>query len=44
VLAYFTAMLMLVTIPFKQVLVGTEVRIEQAGIPEMMPAEACYLR
>jgi uncharacterized protein YndB with AHSA1/START domain len=34
---------MIVTIAFKQVLVGTEVSIEQAGVPEVIPAEACYL-
>jgi uncharacterized protein YndB with AHSA1/START domain len=32
-----------VTITFKKVSVGTEVNIEQAGIPEVIPAEACYL-
>jgi uncharacterized protein YndB with AHSA1/START domain len=31
------------TISFKQVLVGTEVSIVQEGIPEAIPAEACYL-
>lgn len=33
----------LVTLAFKRVSVGTEVHIEQAGIPEAIPAEACYL-
>jgi uncharacterized protein YndB with AHSA1/START domain len=32
-----------VTIALKKVLVGTEVNIEQAGIPAIIPAEACYL-
>jgi len=31
------------TITFKPVLVGTEVNIEQAGIPEVIPPEACCL-
>lgn len=31
------------TITFKQVSVGTEVNIVQEGIPEAIPAEACYL-
>ena len=34
---------MLTTITFKTVLVGTEVNIEQAGIPDLIPAEACCL-
>jgi uncharacterized protein YndB with AHSA1/START domain len=32
-----------VTITFNKVLVGTEVNIEQAGIPDVIPPEACYL-
>ena len=32
-----------VTITLKQVLVGTEVNIEQAGVPAAIPAEMCYL-
>lgn len=32
-----------VKIELKSVLVGTEVRITQTGIPEMIPVEACYL-
>lgn len=32
-----------VTITLKQVSVGTEVNISQTGIPEAIPAEACYL-
>src|SRR5688572_2122314 len=31
------------TIDIKAVSVGTELHIEQTGIPEMIPAEACYL-
>ena len=31
------------TITFKQVSVGTEISIVQEGIPEAIPAEACYL-
>jgi uncharacterized protein YndB with AHSA1/START domain len=34
---------MLVTITLKKVLVGTEVNITQEGIPDVIPAEACYL-
>jgi len=34
---------MLVTVPFKQVSVGTEVTIEQSDIPDLIPREACYL-
>ncbi|MGC4026936.1 MAG: SRPBCC family protein [Mesorhizobium sp.] len=34
---------MKVTILLKQVLVGTEVNITQEGIPDAIPAEACYL-
>jgi uncharacterized protein YndB with AHSA1/START domain len=32
-----------VTITLKKVLVGTEVNIEQAGIPAVIPPEMCYL-
>jgi uncharacterized protein YndB with AHSA1/START domain len=32
-----------VTVTLKQVSVGTEVNITQAGIPDVIPAEACYL-
>jgi uncharacterized protein YndB with AHSA1/START domain len=32
-----------VTVALKKVSVGTEINIEQAGIPEVIPAEACYL-
>jgi uncharacterized protein YndB with AHSA1/START domain len=31
------------TIELKQVSVGTEINIEQEGIPEAIPLEACYL-
>ena len=31
------------TVTFKEVSVGTEVNIIQEGIPEAIPAEACYL-
>jgi uncharacterized protein YndB with AHSA1/START domain len=34
---------MKVIITFKQVLCGTEVNIEQAGVPAVIPAEFCYL-
>ena len=32
-----------VTVTLKKVMVGTEVNIEQAGIPDAIPPEACYL-
>ena len=32
-----------VSIAIRQVLVGTEVRIVQDGVPDVIPAEACYL-
>lgn len=34
---------MQVTVTLKPVLVGTEVNIEQAGVPDMIPTEMCYL-
>ncbi len=34
---------MVTTITFRTTAVGTEVHIEQAGIPEMIPPEACCL-
>ena len=34
---------MAVTVTLKKVSVGTEVTIVQAGIPDVIPAEACYL-
>ena len=34
---------MTVTVTLKPVLCGTEVNIEQAGIPAMIPPEMCYL-
>jgi len=35
--------LMYVTITFKKVSCGTEVNIAQEGVPDNIPAEACYL-
>jgi uncharacterized protein YndB with AHSA1/START domain len=32
-----------VTVSLKPVLVGTEINIEQAGVPAVIPLEACYL-
>ncbi len=32
-----------VTVTLKQVICGTELNITQAGIPEMIPLEMCYL-
>lgn len=32
-----------VSIKLKAVFCGTELHIEQAGVPEVIPAEACYL-
>jgi uncharacterized protein YndB with AHSA1/START domain len=34
---------MVTTIAFRTTLVGTEVKIEQAGIPDVIPPEACCL-
>ena len=34
---------MLTTITLKQVSVGTELNVVQEGVPEVIPAEACYL-
>lgn len=34
---------MKVTVSLKAVSVGTEVSIEQAGLPDVIPPEACYL-
>jgi uncharacterized protein YndB with AHSA1/START domain len=34
---------MSVTITFRKVSVGTEMNVVQEGIPEVIPAEACYL-
>src|SRR5688572_28371290 len=31
------------TVVLRQVSVGTELHVEQTGIPEMIPVEACYL-
>jgi uncharacterized protein YndB with AHSA1/START domain len=32
-----------VTVTMRKVLVGTELEIEQAGLPDVIPVEACYL-
>ena len=34
---------MQVTVRIKPVSVGTEIQIEQSGIPAAIPVEACYL-
>ena len=34
---------MLVTITLKPVICGTEMNVEQSGIPEVIPVEMCYL-
>ena len=34
---------MTVTLEFKQVSCGTELSVVQEGVPEVIPAEACYL-
>lgn len=34
---------LLVSVIFKEVSVGTEVNIEQTGIPDLIPRKACYL-
>ncbi|HEX2607217.1 MAG TPA: SRPBCC family protein [Flavisolibacter sp.] len=34
---------MITTVEFKKVLVGTEIKILQEGIPDVIPAEMCYL-
>ncbi|HEY8993679.1 MAG TPA: SRPBCC family protein [Lacunisphaera sp.] len=34
---------MQVTVTLKKVLCGTDVSIEQAGVPDVIPAEMCYL-
>lgn len=34
---------MRVTVELKAVSVGTEVNIEQQGVPDIIPVEACYL-
>jgi uncharacterized protein YndB with AHSA1/START domain len=34
---------MTVTISFKKVSVGTELHVEQSGIPDAIPVEGCYL-
>jgi uncharacterized protein YndB with AHSA1/START domain len=34
---------MTVTVNFRQVMCGTELSVQQEGIPEMIPVEMCYL-
>jgi len=34
---------MKVTVTFKRVVVGTEMTVEQQGVPDVIPVEACYL-
>lgn len=34
---------MVVSVVLRKVLVGTEIEIEQAGVPDTIPAAACYL-
>jgi hypothetical protein len=34
---------MMTTVQIKKVLVGTELKVSQEGIPAMIPAEMCYL-
>jgi uncharacterized protein YndB with AHSA1/START domain len=34
---------MQVTVTLKKVSVGVDLQIEQAGVPDLIPAEACYL-
>jgi uncharacterized protein YndB with AHSA1/START domain len=34
---------MITTVWLKEVMCGTEIKIEQTGIPEAIPAEMCYL-
>jgi uncharacterized protein YndB with AHSA1/START domain len=34
---------MTTTVVFKKVMCGTEIKIEQTGIPDMIPTEMCYL-
>ena len=34
---------MKITVTLKHVLCGTELNIEQAGVPDVIPAEMCYL-
>lgn len=34
---------MRVTVTLKKVLVGTEINIEQEGLPDLIPVEGCYL-
>ena len=32
-----------VTVTLRKVSVGTEMEVTQAGVPDVIPAEACYL-
>ena len=34
---------LMITVNLKKVLCGTEVHIEQSGVPAVIPAEMCYL-
>jgi hypothetical protein len=34
---------MKVTVEMKKVIVGTELNVTQEGVPDAIPAEACYL-
>jgi uncharacterized protein YndB with AHSA1/START domain len=34
---------MVTTVVLKTVMCGTEINVEQTGIPEMIPTEMCYL-
>jgi len=34
---------MITTVTLKKVSVGTEVNIEQAGVPDIIPADGCYI-
>jgi uncharacterized protein YndB with AHSA1/START domain len=34
---------MVVTVTFQKAIVGTEVHIEQSGVPDVIPAAGCYL-
>lgn len=34
---------MVTSVSFRKVIVGTEIKVTQEGIPDMIPAEMCYL-
>ena len=34
---------MVTTVTLREVSCGTEMNVEQSGIPEMIPVESCYL-